>query len=44
MDKKEKIVILQALATLAKEQIENDDHTNLFDTINLIHQFSFEVE
>lgn len=44
MNQKEKLVILQALATLAKEQIEQDDYTNLFDTINLIHQFSFEVE
>lgn len=40
----EKLIILQALATLAKEQAENQDWENLTDTISLIHEYSFEVE
>ena len=34
-------ITMQALATLAREQAEMEDHDNLRDTVNMIHQHVF---
>ncbi|MCG7852044.1 MAG: hypothetical protein MIO92_05945 [Methanosarcinaceae archaeon] len=43
MNDAQRLIIVQALATLAKEQASNEDHDNLQDTINLLHQQVFEL-
>jgi len=44
LDKKRWRITMQALATLAREQAEMEDHDNLRDTIHLIHQHAFDQD